>query len=216
MLHHADVVTEGVQTPKDASGAVFDALSTAASEPPSPHRSSVDDDGLDCESTRGPRKRGIQFSTSPSAHNNDDDDDDDDDGKHALAVVEKPHSRRGSKVYPVDEGLEARSATSSIQSKSSVALFHKAVEHSDKYEEHSLVLLRRLLIIVSLFVCAMSVATMQISKRVITEGMDGAIVTAQAGARQINQLVSDCGVAVAIVLFVVGMRRVGSWVCMPH
>ena len=91
-----------------------------------------------------------------------------------------------SKVHPVDAGI---AENASVASRSSVSVFHKAIESGKAYEEHSLVLLRRLLIVVSLVVVGLSLANMAISKAVITNGLENIQLTALEGDRQAQQQV---------------------------
>jgi hypothetical protein len=89
-----------------------------------------------------------------------------------------------SKVQPIDHGPEFDRETGSISSKSTSSSIHKAIENGKSYEEHGLVLLRKLLMIVSVFVVALSMATMTISKNVISGGVDSVHLTALEGSRE--------------------------------
>lgn len=129
-----------------------------------------------------PRKGlNIQFD---SAH------DDGDDEQRSLRSARLPGAKGGvsSKVVPMDNHSE----NLSVQSKGSVAMFHKLVESGKYVEEHSLVLLRRILIVVSLVVLAMSLAAMQLSKAVVRNGMQNVVLTSLEGERQTYVQVSRC------------------------
>ena len=135
------------------------------------------DEGLTDADTAGAAKRKSMTIQFDSAHV-----DESDDGNNGKAP-----GRASSKVYPMDQ----HSAASSTQSKSSVAMFHKAMENNKLFEEHSLVLLRRLLRVVSLVVAGLSMGAMALSKSVVSEGVANVVVTALEGERQTYQQVRD-------------------------
>ena len=93
-----------------------------------------------------------------------------------------------SKVVPMS-AADNQSDAPSVMSRTTVSAFHKALARGQEYEEHSLSLLRRLLLIVSVSIIGLSLATMSISKTVIAGGVASAIELCSGGDRSIAQQV---------------------------
>lgn len=169
------LLTDHDNASTDSSSVIANSLNDPTN--PTPNLAVTDDDMLDgggSVSGTGVGKRkalAIQFSVEHS-------------GKGSLEQSENLKGKLGSKVVPMSDN---HSETQSLQSKSSVAMFHKLNENGKGYEEHSLVLLRHILIFVSMVVCGMSIASMTMSKDVIGKGVSGVITTALEGERQTYQ-----------------------------
>lgn len=86
--------------------------------------------------------------------------------KSQKVMPETETALDNAKIQPGD----SRSEGGSQMSRSSAALFHKHLA-STSQEEPSLVMLRRLLLVISVLVSAMSIATMEISKGVILDSV---------------------------------------------
>lgn len=106
-----------------------------------------------------------------------------------------PAHSQTSKVMPVDtapqrEGSVA-SSFNSRGSKSTISAFHNALERGQAHEESSLVLLRRLIIIVAMATVGISLATMSISKTAISNGVRSATMLYIGGDRLMAQQVCE-------------------------
>ena len=112
-------------------------------------------------------------------------------GVHLADSVPKS-DEKSSKVAPNSDARSSKDghsdALSSI-SRSSVSLFHKTLESGKMVEEQILVLLRALLIVVTLFILGMSLATMVVSKGDIAKAIEHVHLTGLEGTRQIKQQV---------------------------
>lgn len=117
----------------------------------------------------------------------------DDNADRICSIRRMSAAGSSSKVYPVQRQLQhqlepAPKATtdgaSSMGSKSTISAIHKAIQIAKSYDEPSLIVLRRLLMIVLLMVVALSIATMDKSKSVIQGGLDGVTAGLAEGAAQ--------------------------------
>ena len=92
-------------------------------------------------------------------------------------VAVRANFKKSAKVTPIGHGdlvpgeKDNRSDGGSQMSRSSIAMFHKALSKGSAKEERSLLVLRQLLVIIVVLVSAMSIATMEISKDVIADSI---------------------------------------------
>jgi hypothetical protein len=104
-----------------------------------------------------------------------------------------PGNGQSSKVMPVDTGAQhegsVASSFNSRGSKSTISAFHNALERGQTHEESSLVLLRRLIIIVAMATVGISLATMSMSKTAISNGVQSATMLFIGGDRLMAQQV---------------------------
>lgn len=99
---------------------------------------------------------------------------------------------RSTKVLPItaNDRDGGASESASVLSRSTVSTFHKVIENSHDYEEHSLTILRWLLMAVIAVVLALSMSTMTMARKTISDGMVSIMGTALEGERQHHETVS--------------------------